>query len=176
MLIIGISYVSYEIFWSNYSWRHISTVEQMRNNGNFITQRQLSERIHHVIDSLKPGLRSTTMTESVVRIILSEIIEKVEKRNCKCYDIGYFILNTELNYLEYNFEELLGDYWAFGYGLEKFSSTEACFDFWLNYGIFYNGHHLTSLDELSEVLFLKPTDKLSKNELTKLLIKRLEIN
>lgn len=169
VLILIITYVAYDIYWHRFSWNPIATADQMQwNRSELLQVKPQPDLFYTVLDSLYPGHRSTSMTEGVARIILAEISDKVELKKCKCYDIGYLAWNNDSAHFEFNFPELMKSYWSFGYGLEHYSSPEACFEYWLNYDLYFEYRYLSDFNELSLVVLGQSVNELSKEEMIEL--------
>ena len=146
------------IWLKNYSWKKISTQTEMKDNGlKILNTDKLPDNFYLVYDIIKPLQRNTTMSEQVwKRILMPHIVA-----DCKCDEIGYIAWNNKSLDLNINLENLLKEkgYWKFGFGLEKFSTPQKCFDYWINNDILYNGKYLKDLNELS----IKVLDKKIEN-------------
>ncbi|MCB0736847.1 MAG: hypothetical protein KDC92_04980 [Bacteroidetes bacterium] len=132
-----------------------------------------SDWFYLVFDSLYPNQRTSMTNEQVARMLLAEVLPFVKRSDCKCDDIGYLIWDNDSVQFEYNFSEIIGEYWAFGYGLEKYVGPSDCFNFWLNNDM-YIGPYFGSMEELSIAAFSKPIKQLDNSQLVDLIQLRMK--
>jgi len=150
---------------TDFSWTNISSKKEMKENGSIIAlTTPLPKRFYHVYDIIHPDQRAITMLEQIRTYILPN--QQVGHWDCKCDEIGYLAWNNHKADLKFNLTNILkkGGYLKFGIGLEKYSSPEKCFDFWINNSIFWKGHFLKDLNSLSQIIANKNVNQLNTEE------------
>ena len=168
-IIIGLSTYFLGTFWlKNYSWKMISTEKEMIENGIQIKNSpDLSDNFYNVYDKIKPFQRNINMNQQ----LWGEIIIPHNGKDCKCDDIGYLSLLNDNLKLEFKLDRLTKGkkYLNFGFGLEKYSNSKKCFDYWINNSILFNGVYLNNLNELSEKIFNQEIKQLENEEIIMLI-------
>lgn len=173
IIIFGLIPVSFCLFtgyqWiTKYSWKKISSAEEMRFNGKQILDSpKLPVKFYEIYDLIKPNQRHTSMLDQ----IKLKLFRPHTGSDCKCDDIGYIVWNNDNIKLEFELSELLKQYryWYFGFGLEQNSNPEKCFDFWINNAIPWKSGYLNNLSELSDLTIGKNLNELGTDEILMLI-------
>lgn len=162
----------------NFAWLSICSTTEMKHNAEIINQTEtLPDNFIKLYDSLYPRTRHYSMADQLINQLKHEfLLERHKNINCKCDDIGYTAWNNDDFKFKGNLEKLMQMYPEFGFGLEKYSSPEKCFDFWYQHDILYRGKYLKNLNKLSELTLKKSLDSLNRDEMIKLIIYRRQPN
>ncbi len=148
----------------NNSWRHISTTDEMIYNASLVEESPaLTNDFYRVYDLVKPNQRKTTMIDQ----LWNSFANPHDRYDCKCDDIGYLAWNNPSATFKFNQNALLKrkGYWYFGFGLENYSSTEKCFDYFMNNNIYWKNKYLKDLNELSIVTLKKELSSLDDHDI-----------
>lgn len=167
IFLISIFIVYYWI--SRYSWLKISTSKEMEYNGQqILNSPKIPQKIYNIYEKIEVNEVKTSMIHQVTSQILFPLLKR---KNCKCDKIGYLAWNNKNLNFKFNLSQILKKhgYLKFGFGIEKYSSSKKCFDFWLNNSIYLNNHYLKSLNELSQIKIYKNIEELNDDEIIKLL-------
>jgi len=126
----------------------------------------LGSGFYEVYDIVKPNVRFSTMTEQLLAIVL----QGKNRNECKCDDVPYISLHNKTN-LQANLNHLLvrNGYLKFGFGLENYTESGKCFDYWINNSISWNGEFINSLNDLSVLFLKKEIELLDTTEILRLI-------
>lgn len=182
MMLIAIIAVSsgclvYGYYWIS-DWSKICTKDEMQFNAtNLNNTPDLPANFYNVWDRLFPDSRNVSMLSQTASTFFHGLKLIKNVKDCKCYDIGYNSWNNHNFKWRFDFRELLNraGYWRFGFGLSKYSSSEKCFDFWINNDFYYllERRYFRNLNEFSVVLYDKDIQDLTDEQIVILIAYRL---
>ncbi len=160
------------------NWSEICSKEEMKFNAQNLNDiEKLSPNFYNVWDKLFPDSRNVSMTKQSRGEVFHEIGLQKGWKNCMCDEIGYNSWNNHNFEWKYNHKKLLqtAGYRRFGFGLNKYSSPDKCFDFWINHDFYFRAEqrYFTSLNEFSNILYQKDIHELSDNEIIEMISYRL---
>jgi hypothetical protein len=170
----SIVYMYYRI--SN--WKEICPEEEMKLNAqNLNSTESLPPNFYEVWDKLYPDSRNESMTNQSLEVFLSAIGLERDRTNCRCDEIGYISWNNpnyKWHFNQTNLHQKLG-YMQFGFGLNKYSTPEKCFDFWINNGFYYRleRRYFRNLNEFSNLIFHQNIQELSNEKIIEIIAYRL---
>lgn len=148
-----------------------------KNAATVNNAKPLPRKFLEIYDKYYPGKRNYTMLDQVLSQNL-RYFHPFHKpmKNCKCDESGYIIWENNKFTFKGNLRRLMQMYPEFGFGLEKYSSPEKCFNFWYQNDILYRGRYLNDLNELSKLTLMKDLDSLNDDDCIKLIFIRRQPN
>lgn len=175
VIVSGVAIFGY--FWIS-DWSKISSNDEMKFNAQNINETEkLSPNFYKVWDKLFPDSRNISMTKQSREEFFHGIGLQKGWKNCMCDEIGYNSWNNHNFEWKYNQKELLqtAGYRRFGFGLNKYSSPDKCFDFWINHDFYFKTEqrYFNGLNEFANILYQRDIHNLSDNEIIEMITYRL---
>lgn len=176
--LISILILLFFIIYLKFSWLYICSIEEMKLNADIVNNsKSIPKNFIAVYDRIHPYNRSYSMFDQVSSQINPISLRKhFSPYNCKCDEVGYLLWNNKNFKFNGNLTRLIQMYPEFGFGLERYSSPENCFNFWYQNDILYRGRYLNDLNELSKLTLKKDLDSLNDDECIKLILIRRQPN
>lgn len=167
----------YGYSWIN-DWSEICSKEEMKFNAQNINKTEkLSPNFYDVWDKLFPDSRNVSMIKQLRGEFLHEIGLQKDWKNCMRDEIAYYSWNNDNFKWKYNYKKLLqkSGYTKFGFGLNRYSSPDKCFDFWINHDFYFRTEmrYFKSLNEFTNILYQKDIQELSDHEIIEIIAYRL---
>lgn len=176
--LISIFILLFFIIYLKFSWLYICSIEEMKQNAAIVNNSiPLPKKFITVYDRIHPYNRSYSMFDQVISQINPITIRKhFMSHNCKCDEVGYLLWDNKNFKFNGNLSRVIQLYPEFGFGLEKYSSPEKCFNFWYQNDIRYRGRYLNDLEELSMLTLKKDLNSLNEEDIIKLILIRRQPN
>ena len=170
VVILLLTVVSFSIFAPQY-WRTGFSADEMKGFAEIVKgSKDLSHNFYPVYDRLYPNQRKVYLGNSFFRSVMALFQDKsiYELYDCPCGDV-YPILVQDKKVLPQKHADWKAEYKAFwfGFGLQKYVSSEKCFDF-----VYGHSKDFRSKDlwDLTVQHFGKNLEDLSKKEVVELIL------